>query len=301
MPEGWRIVDNPPVRFRRTPGMLPLPAPVAGGSIEALEKFLNTKTEPDFVLAVTWILQALRGKGPFAIEALVGEQGTAKSTFTWCQRALVDPNTVPLRSLPRDDRDLFIAATNSHVLAFDNVSGLPSWLSDALCRIASGGGFSTRQLYTDADEVLFDAQRPIVVNGIEDIVTRADLADRAILLTLAPIPEEKRKSEEELKADFEAARPAILGVLLDGVAHGLAQLPFTKLDRLQRMADFALWGTACETAFWEKGTFQSAYAGNRDEAVETILEGDPVAVTLRALMKQRTEMDGNRLRASQCS
>ena len=150
--------------------MLPLLAPVAGGSIEALENFLNTKTEPNFVLAVTWILQALHGKGPFAIEALVGEQGTAKSTFSWCQRALVDPNCVPLRSLPRDDRDLFITATNSHVLAFDNVSGLQPWLSDALCRIASGGGFSTRQLYTDADEVLFDAQRPIVLNGIEDII-----------------------------------------------------------------------------------------------------------------------------------
>ncbi len=244
------------------------------------------------MLAVTWILQALRGKGPFPVEALVGEQGTAKSSFAKCQRALVDPNSVPLRSLPRDDRDLFIAATNSHVLAFDNVSGLPSWLSDALCRIASGGGFSTRELYTDAEEVVFDAQRPIVVNGIEDFVTRADLADRAILLTLAPIPEEKRKSEEELKAEFEAARPAILGVLLDGVAHGLAQLPLTKLDRLQRMADFALWGTACETTFWEKGTFQSAYAGNRDEAVETILEGDPVAVTLRALMKKQTKWTG---------
>ena len=127
------LVDNPPVRFRRAPGMLPLPAPVAGGSIEALERFLNTKTKPTFVRAVTWILQALRGKGPSPVEALIGEQGTAKSTFSWCQRALVDPNSVPLRSLPRDDRDLFIAATNSHVLAFDNVSGLQPWLSDALC------------------------------------------------------------------------------------------------------------------------------------------------------------------------
>src|SRR3954451_3839927 len=146
-------------------------------------------------------------------------------------RALVDPNVAPVRALPRDERELMIAANNGHVLAFDNVSGLPPWLSDALCRIASGGGFTTRQLYTDSDEVLFDAQRPIVLNGIEDIVTRADLADRAILLTLAPIPEEKRKSEEELQAEFEAARPTILGGLLDGVAHGLAQLPLTKLDR----------------------------------------------------------------------
>ena len=78
-------------------------------------------------------------------------------------------------------------------------------------------------------------------------------------------------------------------------------MPFTKLDRLQRMADFALWGIACETAFWEKGTFQSAYAGNRDEAVETILEGDPVAVSLRALMKQQPKWTGTASAASQCS
>jgi hypothetical protein len=53
---------------------------------------------------------------------LSGEQGSAKSTFSTLLRELVDPNTAPLRALPREDRDLFIAASNGHVLAFDNVS-----------------------------------------------------------------------------------------------------------------------------------------------------------------------------------
>ena len=96
--------------------------------------------------------------------------GSAKTTLAGMLRALVDPNVAPLRALPRDDRDVFIAASNGHLLAFDNVSGLPYWLSDTLCRLATGGGFATRQLYTDADEVLFDAARPIVLNGIEDMV-----------------------------------------------------------------------------------------------------------------------------------
>ena len=104
---------------------------------------------------------------------LSGEQGSAKSTFSGILRALVDPNTAPLRALPREDRDLFIAATNGHVLAFDNVSGLPAWLSDTLCRLATGGGFAVRQLYTDQDEVLFDATRPMILNGIEDFVDPA--------------------------------------------------------------------------------------------------------------------------------
>ncbi len=171
-----------------------------------------------------------------------GEQGSAKSTFSAILRALLDPNTAPLRALPREDRDLFIAASNGHVLAFDNVSGLPAWISDTLCRLATGGGFAVRQLYSDQDEVLFDAARPVILNGIEDIVTRPDLADRAVFLTLEPIPEERRRPEQELWAAFEAERPRILGVLLDAVAKGLAELPRTKLDRLPRMADFALVG-----------------------------------------------------------
>jgi hypothetical protein len=109
----------------------------------------------------------------------------------------------------REDRDLFIAASNGHVLAFDNVSGLPAWISDTLCRLATGGGFAVRQLYSDQDEVLFDAARPVILNGIEDIVTRPDLADRALFLTLEPIAEERRRPEQELWACLRAAGNSI--------------------------------------------------------------------------------------------
>src|SRR5262245_64837822 len=124
-----------------------------------------------------------------------GEHGSAKTTFCKILRALIDPNTASMRALPREDRDAFIAANNGHVLAFDNVSGLPAWISDTLCRLATGGGFAVRQLYSDQDEVLFDAARPVMLNGIEDIVTRPDLADRAVFLSLEPIPEERRRPE----------------------------------------------------------------------------------------------------------
>ena len=217
---GWRVIDNPPVRFRRAAGMQPLPMPVPGGSVETLRSFLNVQSDADFVLVVAWALAVLRNRGPYPVIVLSGEQGSAKSTFSAILRALLDPNTAPLRALPREDRDLFIAASNGHVLAFDNVSGLPAWISDTLCRLATGGGFAVRQLYTDQDEVLFDAARPVILNGIEDIVTRPDLADRAVFLTLEPIPEERRRPEAELWAAFEAERPRILGVLLDAVVRG---------------------------------------------------------------------------------
>jgi hypothetical protein len=206
---------------------------------------------------------------------------------------LIDPNAAPVRSLSREERELMIAANNGYLLAFDNLSGLPVWLSDSLCRLASGGSFAVRQLYTNDEEVLFQAARPILLNGIEDIVSRADLGDRAIFLTLAPIGEAQRRVESELWRQFENARPHILGALLDAVVHGLRALAHVHLDRLPRMADFALWATACETALWPAGTFARAYTANRRAAIESVIEADPVAACVREFMADRSMWTGS--------
>jgi hypothetical protein len=199
----------------------------------------------------------------------------------------------PVRALPRDERELFITASNGHVLAFDNLSGLPPWLSDTLCRLTSGGAFSTRRLFTDQDEILFAAARPVILNGIEDIITRPDLAGRAILLMLAPIPESKRRPEHALWREFELARPHILGALLDAAAHGLHMLPQVRLKRLPRMADFALWAAACESAFRPAGTLEAAYSNNRRYAIENMVDADPVAALVRELMADRAQWTGS--------
>src|SRR6185369_542550 len=291
-PDGWRVLGCPPVRFRRAPGMLPLPVPERGGSIEALRSFLNLSSHNDFVLVVAWLLAALRPHGPYPLLAISGEQGSAKTVLSKVLRALVDPNVAPLRALPRDERELMIAANNGHLLAFDNLSGLPPWLSDALCRIASGGSFAVRRLYTDDEEVLFQAARPTILNGIEDVIGRADLADRAICLTLGSIGEKQRRSEADLWREFERARPGILGTLLDAVAHGLQAVESVHPSRLPRMADFALWASACETALWPTGTFSRACAANRNAAVAGIIDADPIAAAVRELMSERNSWTG---------
>jgi len=291
-PNGWRVIDIPPIRFRRTAGMSALPVPETGGSINDLRNFLNISSDSDFVLVVVWLLAALRNTGPYPLLALSGEQGSAKSTFSGLLKKVADPNEVPLRPLPREERDIFIAANNGHVLAFDNLSGVPAWVSDTLCRLATGGGFATRRLYSDQDETLIRAMRPMILNGIEAVITRPDLADRAIILTLNPIPEEKRRSEKELYAAFNEAIPGILGALLDGLSHGLRELPQTNLDSKPRMADFALWGVACEGAFWPPGTFIEAYSANRNDVVENVIQDDPVASSIRTFMENRKEWEG---------
>jgi hypothetical protein len=290
---GWRIVTNPPVRFRRSAGMRRLHRPVHGGSIDTLRSFLNVTSEEEFVLGVCWILAALRNTGPYPVLALTGEQGSAKSTFAILLRYLIDPNVASLRSLPREERDLAISANNAHVLAFDNVSHLSPWISDALCRIATGAGFATRQLYTDMDEVLLDASRPVILTGIVDVVTRADLADRALAIKLEPIEETTCRSERELMAAFSLRAPEILGALLDGMVQGVRELPKVNLQSRPRLADFAEWATACEAAFWPSGTFMKAYQSNRHHLNEVALDADLVGTAIEAMMATRIHWAGN--------
>jgi hypothetical protein len=291
-PGGWRVIGSPPMRFRRPTGMLPLPVPEQGGSIEALVPLLNLASRNDLVLVVMWLLATLRSRGPYPLLAISGEQGSAKTVLAKLLKALIDPNAAPVRALAREERELMIAANHSYVLAFDNLSDLPASLSDAFCRLASGGSFAVRQLYTDDEEVLFQAARPILLNGVEDVIRRPDLADRAIFLTLAAITEEQRRPEQELCHEFETARPRILGALLDAAAHGLRELPHLRFERLPRMADFALWAKACETAFWPAGTFLRAYDANRRTAIERVIDKDPVAACVREIMADRRTWTG---------
>ena len=292
-PGGWRIAEEPPVRFRRPAGLLPLPLPVRGGSIEALAPLLKLTRQDDLVLVVAWLLGALRACGPYPLLAISGEQGSAKTVMCKLLRGLIDPNAAPLRALPREDRELFIAAHNGHVLAFDNLSNLPPGLSDTLCRLASGGAFAARALYSNQDEVLFSAARPVILNGIHDFITRPDLADRAIMLTLSPIADTERRSEQTLWREFELARPHILGALLDGIVRGLRNYSQVRLARLPRMGDFALWAAACETTLWRAGSFERAYWLNRRTVVEDAVDADPVAAGIRTFIATREAWAGS--------
>lgn len=283
--EGWSVEADLPVRFIRKAGSAPLPFPQGGGSVEELRFFLNVGGEGDFRLVLAWVAFSLSPWGPYPILVLQGEQGSAKSTTVRVLRALVDPAVEPLRALPKSERDLAIAAGNAWVLAFDNLSGIPDVLSDALCRLATGGGFATRMLYTDDEETIFSAKRPIILNGIDDIATRGDLQERSLLVSLPSIPEEKRREENAFWAEFEAARPGIFGALLGAMSAALRGAEDVRLERKPRMADFAVRATAMESYFgWEPGSFVEVYAGNRQEASEALLANEPVIDAIRSLL-----------------
>ena len=142
----WVVVDQAPARFRRPAGLLPLPNPVRGGSIERLRPYVNL-TEPDFRLLIGWMAAALRPEGPYPILAIHGEQGSAKSTLAKIIRKLIDPQQSPVLAVPGGVRDLIVSAVNGWLLAYDNISTVRDWLSDGLCRLATGGGFAGRALF----------------------------------------------------------------------------------------------------------------------------------------------------------
>lgn len=289
-PDGWQIVAEPPVRFRRTKGMAELPTPVQG-QIDTLKQFVNLKTDSDFILFVSWLLHTLRGQPPFPLLSVLGQEGTAKTTLCRIAKLLTDPNANPLRALPGNAQDMLVGAISQYVLVYDNVSSMGLWLSDALCRMAYGAGASYRRLFSDDEESVLAAARPVVLNGIVEHVTRGDLASRTIGINLEVIPPEARRDEEEFWADFYTARPGILGALLDGLVSGLTRLPSVRRRSLPRMADFARWGMACEVRYWEEGSFEKAYAANIAVVASETLETDSVIVCLRSWL-EAPERDG---------
>lgn len=291
--DGWRIDPDPPVRFVRRRGMLALPEPARGGSLDLLRRYIPVRDERDWRAIVAWLVQSYRPTGPYPVLILAGEQGAGKSTVSRILRSLIDPSVAPIRTVPRDERDLILAARNGWVIALDNLSGAAPWLSDAMCRLATGGGMSTRELYTDADEVLIDVQRPQIANGIDAIATRPDLADRAIVVTLDAIAESERRPEADIWAEFAADAPRIIGSVCDAVSCGLRRVADVRLARLPRMADHALWIEAASPALgWPDGQYVADYMRARDDLVGAALDESPLGIAIARLVEHRGPWSG---------
>jgi len=284
--DGWRIVDRAPARFRRSRGSRPLPEPERGGSLEELRSFLNVDYE-GWSLIKAFLVSALRPALPYPILIAKGEQGAGKSTACRVISSLIDPRTSALRGAPREVRDLVAAARNAWLVCFDNLSHLPQDLADAACRLATGGGFGGRELYSDYDEAVFDATRPLVFNAIPDLgASRSDFLDRALIIDFHDIKPQARRDEHQFWKEFEAVRPRILGALLDAAVCGMRTLPNLTINHLPRMADFANWASACEEGLGlGSGEFLKIYENNRVDARDLALGSSPLYEPLRELAR----------------
>jgi hypothetical protein len=280
--------------FLRANGILALPEPTHGDPKKAMERLrslMRVRAHEDFVIIVGFLLDALGGRGPHPVLIFTGEPGATKTTHAKMARLLTDPNTSLVRSPPKELRDVYISATKGAVLAYNNLSSLPEWLSDALCVVTEGSSDSRRELYSDDEESIIFARAPTMLTAVTNIIAKGDLSQRALYAGLAPVPDSERKDELELWAQFESVRPEILGALLTGLSEGLGRLPTTRVT-LPRMATFAKFVTACETAFWPEGTFLAAYGVNAENAVDDVLEADVGVSTFRDFMTEHGAFEG---------
>jgi putative DNA primase/helicase len=297
-PGSWEVVAQSPVKFRRPKGMMALPQPAQQHEDlrTELARVFGIRSGHDQVLVAASLIGAFNPTIPLPVLELVGPQGAGKTTRAKAYRSLIDPNLAAVRRIPSNERDLFIAASNSWMLCLDNISFLPAWFSDAVCSIASGGGYATRKLYQDEAEALFQVRRPVVINSICEVVVRPDLRDRAVTISLPRIEATERRLEAEFWAEFHEAHPRILGALLDCVATALLLQDSIRPSRLPRMADWYRWVLAAaeDSAFgFPPAAFEAAFNASRrvshELAIDAALVGHPL---LNFAVEKRPEWRG---------
>ncbi|MEK4023645.1 hypothetical protein [Sporosarcina sp. FSL W7-1283] len=290
---GWKIVSQGevPVKFYRPFSMKEMKKPVRNGNVNELKRFVNVE-EDEWVLLVSYILAIYYGKGPFPIAVFQGLAGSGKTNHMRLLKKLTDPHVLEIASLPKDEESMIIRAQQTLLLTYDNISMISAECSDSLCKIATGAGLSTRELFTNGKEFSLSATRPIMLNGISSLVERADLASRSIIFSL-PNLSSKRKSERELWREFEEAIPRIFGGFLDVLCKTLNDLPHTTLVSLPRMADFSLLSSAAEKHFgFSEGSFLKAFESNHKKIATDALEENLIGLAIKNCLMEKGTIEG---------
>lgn len=282
------VVDRSPIVFRRTELTSAMPMPTFGADIGHLRDLVNV-TQEDLPLLVGWALSTWLDI-PRPILFLTGEQGCGKSSAARAIAQLLDPSPAPLRSSPRDVEAWVVAAAGSQVVALDNVSNVPDWLSDALCRAATGEGLVRRALYTNDGLSVVTFRRSVILTSIDAGALRGDLGERLVAVELEQIEPDRRRTDAELEIAFAAAAPDLLGALLDLAAKVLTVLPELDVADLPRMADFGrlLVALDCVTGWQSLDCYRDACA----MIAIDVIAGDPLAAAIVELMATRLQWSG---------
>jgi hypothetical protein len=283
--QGFGLVADPPVLFRRFSHQEPLPAPAPAGDLRGLDAFLNLRDADDTILFYTSLVAALVPDIPQPLLILHGPQGAAKTTTARLRRRLIDPSAMATVLVRREISELVQALDHHYMPILDNLSSLSAWQEEVLCQAATGGGFTKRALYSDQEDVLFRFRRPLVLTGISLPSAAPDLLDRALLIDLERIPVSRRRDERVLWGEFERERPALLGGLLGALSQAMRIEPALALPGLQRMADFTRFGAAAAEALgFGAERFCQALAANAVRQGEEVVEDDPVAEAVQVLV-----------------
>lgn len=280
-PGNWEITNKAPVHFLRPETLRPLPEPIKGGDLSKLWELVNIP-ESERLLTIAWICECFRPDTPFPLLEIIGEQGSAKSTTQSMLRQLIDPNACNLRASPKAIEDIFVTAGVNWLVSYENISHLSPQMQDALCVLATGGGFAKRKLYSDADESVISVKRPIVLNSISAAVTAQDLIDRTVSIETPVILD--RKETNNLWENFESHHGIFLGALLNMIAKALEHLPNIQLPNAvnrPRLIEFVRFGMAiAKTMGKPEEDFLTQFNASRQESIARTIDSSPVASAL---------------------
>ncbi|MCL2704374.1 MAG: hypothetical protein FWE91_12355 [Defluviitaleaceae bacterium] len=268
--------------------------PRSDHDITLLHQFYNFKNEETQLLHSVSLISSFISEMPHPVKIIFGAHGASKSTTMRKDKSIVDPDKCFKVAMPKTRQDLAIWLAKQYYPCFDNISNISPDMSDLLCIASTGGSVVKRQLYSDDDTKVLDFQQPVTLNGINVMAQKADLLDRSLLFELERISSSEYKTESKLWAEFEAARPLIMGVIFTILSKAMAIHPTVELTRLGRMADFTVWGWAiAEAAGLGGDNFIDAYFNNRNNANDEALEADPVALAVVKFMSDKPEWSGS--------
>ncbi|HRW53994.1 MAG TPA: hypothetical protein P5081_14050 [Phycisphaerae bacterium] len=285
----WRVTGESPVLFRRTALTNELPEPLPGGDVAELRELLNV-SDDSWPLLLGWLVAAFKPDIDHPILMIGGMAGSGKSTVGGILVTLFDPSPVPRRSQPKDIESWATAAAGSWGVMIDNVSAIPHWWSDALCKASTGDGHIRRKLYTDGDLAITQFRRVVAITSIDAGSLQGDLGSRLLLVELERIDETRRRSESALHSAFAERWPRILGALLDIVAPVMDLLESTEIPPSDRLADFSRILAAMDAVLGTNAL--DLYLGQRGQIAATIIDDDPVGAAIVQLVQSCGEWEG---------
>lgn len=292
-PGGWRVVQQAPVVFCRSnlTGKLPLPA--NEGSMARARDLLNIADHDAWALYTACRVASLLPGLTHPVELMTGLAGSAKTTVTRMTYGWIDPAPA-MASMPENPRDWVSSASNRYVVPVDNVSGIPVWWSDLLCKAVSGDGHTGRSLYTNNEIFVASFRSVIILNGITLGQLRGDLADRVAWHQLtAPAA---RWSDTQVTAMWERAHPEALAWLLDWTCYVMRQIISSPPPAVSdRLVDFSQVLRIIDAA-WGTNGYQRWQDG-RTEVLADIAEGDTVAMAVQAAVRRPVQMTPTELLA----
>ncbi len=230
---GFQILDLSPVTFRRAETLGQLPRPTEP-NLDRLRDLIPAD-ETSFRMLLGWLV-ASHFDIPQPILLLDAPQGAGKTSTAKLLKRLTDPSQAEVNNPPRDEKYWRTVATNSHVVVLDNLSAIPRWLSDALCRAVTGDAAIERSLYSDNTPKVYAFRRAVILTSIHLSSVKGDLTERFLSVALQRIPDNERRSERELEELFEKHVGEILAALWKLVAGVITRR--RKLENAPRMADF---------------------------------------------------------------